>query len=897
MPLLARLRSLVTNLLASRRVEADLDDELRAALDQLTEEKMAAGLNPAAAQREARLELGGVEQVKEEVRAARAGAWIATWGQDVRYGVRALARSPGFAAVVILVLGLGIGANTAIFGLVNSLLYKPLPGVHDPEGLIWLRSSWSYPDFLELRARGEVFSGVAALGGTSRFALGTAGSIELVSGEFVTAGAFAVMGADIALGRGFVPEDDVAAAAPVTVLSDTLWRRRFGADPGVIGRTIRVNGAALRVAGVAARGFLGPEVGLPRELWVPMALHARLAATSDDRPVGDALADRSSIWLNVIARLREGVTLPEAQAATYAIAGQIADAHGDRDRARRLEAATLLPVIGGLDPRDRLEAVWVAAFLMVLVGLVLLVACANVAGLLLARALTRVKEMGIRRALGATRPRLVRQLLTEGLVLALLGGGAGLVLAGWTNELLVALVRRTPIAPPDLGLDRRVLGFTLAVSLLTAVVAGLAPAVQVSRIDPMAALRNQGGLGTRSRLRRALVVTQVGLSLLFLIGAGLFARSLLRVGSVDPGFVVENGLTATIDPGTLRYPLEHGLALERRLLATIEALPGVERASAVRYPPFSFASAQGQVYPGTDLASEDGAVSAGLNLVGPGYFATMGIPVARGRELVAEDDGSAPRVVVVNEALARRLFPGGDAIGRHVRVGRDAPPAAIVGVVAEAASGTAAPPQARAVIDLTHERDRPFVYRPLYQSYQGSLTLVVRARPGARDVAAAVSGAIRAVDPDLGVTEVKTLAEHVDLALLPARLCAALLAGFGLLALGLAAIGLWGLMSASVKRRTHEIGVRVALGATRADVLRLVVGDGVRVVAIGVGLGLGLALLTTRFLAGLLYGVSPVDPTTFVVVSTLFLGVALVATAVPALQATRVDPMVALRAE
>jgi len=580
-----------------------------------------------------------------------------------------------------------------------------------------------------------------------------------------------------------------------------------------------------------------------------------------------------------VARLADGVSLERAQATTVALTARIAADHGDRDLDARRRAATLLPVVGGLDPRDRLDATTAAVFLMVLVGIVLVVACANVAGLMLARALARIKEMGIRRALGATRLRLVRQLLTESLVLALLGGATGLMLAGLAGDLVAFVARGTPVVFPELHVDGRVLAFTLALSLATALLFGLAPAIQASRADVMAALREEIPVSRPSRLRRALVVGQVALSLLFLIAAGLFSRSLLGARAVNPGFLVERGLTLPIEPRLARWSEPDAQAFFRRLVPEIEALPEVESASLVSLVPLGLSVAETFVQGGDGGETE---LRAGLNVVGPGYFRAMGIPLVRGRDVAPTDDAAAPDVAVINESLARRLFPEGDAIGKPLRAGglRE-----VIGVVADSKTRSFG------------EHDRPAVYLPVAQDYRSSMTLIARVRPGAADAAAAVRGRVSALAPDLPLAETRTLAQHVDLAVLPARALAALLAAFGALALTLAVIGLYGLVATSVRQRRHEIGVRMALGATHADVLKLVVRDGMVVVAAGIAVGFVLALALTRFLQGLLYGVSATDPLTFAVIPLLLVGVAALASWLPARKATRVDPMVALRAE
>ena len=876
----AFFRSLGRSLFGRRRFEAELDAELRAWLEQVADEKIAAGMSPAEAWRRARIELGGVEPVKEEVRAVRAGALLEATLQDLRYAARSLARSPGFTVAVVLTLALGIGVNTAIFGVVDAFMLRPLPVVRAPGELVWLRRSSSYPSFLDYRDQSrELFSGMAALGGAASFSLDAGGRVDVVRGEPVSAGAFEVLGVEPALGRWFVPEDDCAGAEPVAIVSHALWQSRFGGDAALVGRTIRVNGAALRVVGVAPRGFIGAEVGLARDLWVPLALFPRLGAAGDRDAGADLFAARDTSWLNVIARLAPGVRLAEADAAMAAIAGRIAA--NDPHRDERVSAAGLLPVVGGLDPRDRLGAVLVATLLMAVVGMVLLVACSNVAGLVMARAATRVKEMGVRRALGAGRGRLVRQLLTESLLLALLGGGAGLLLAGWTDELLAAVARATPIAPPEVRLDARVLGFTAAISVVTAFVFGLAPALSAARVDVMSALRCERPGFRRSRLRRALVVAQVAASLVLLVAAGLLARSLGNARGVDPGFAVENGLLVPVAPGSLGMGEERGREVYARVAAAVAATPGVERVTLMHDVPLGLDASMIQVAAGE--AAGDDRVLAGFDIVGPGYLAAMGIPLARGRDLEAADGPGAPRVAVVNESLARRLFADAEPLGRIVTVSGAG--VEIVGVARDSKTRSLG------------ERERGQILFPLGQRYRGTMTLLARTRTDAAAMATAVQAAIHDVEPRLPGAGARTLAGQVDLALLPARLGTLLLGGFGVLALALTAIGVYALVAFAVRGRTREIGIRVALGASRRAVLGLVLQEALAVVAVGVAVGLALALAAARLIAGFLYGLAPTDPATFLGIPLALLTVAAVAAYLPARRALRVEPQAALREE
>ncbi|HEX8187922.1 MAG TPA: ABC transporter permease [Pyrinomonadaceae bacterium] len=814
--------------------------------------------------------------------------------QDVRYGSRMLARSPGFTLVSVVSLALGIGVNTAVFSLFNAVLIRALPVVRGQERLVWLRAPSSYPDYLDYREQAQGFEGMAAATGTREFSLTRGGEPELVRGEFVTANYFDVLGVGAHAGRGFV-EAEGREPARVVVLSHQLWRARFDSDPGVVGRQVTLNGLGFTVVGVAPEGFVGTEAGLNRELWVPLPAHALLnppdaARVLDGGGGEDILRVRHSHWLAVFARLRANVTREQAAAELAGVARRVAEAGGGRVDGETLRRVQLLPLSGGMDPGDREQALPVAGVVMAVLGLVLLIACANIAGLLVARAAVRRRETAIRQALGAGRARLVRQWLTESLLLSCLGGAAGLLLALWANDVMASYAAGTPLASLDLRLDYRVLAFTLLVSVGAGVAFGLAPALQASRLDLVTALKTEDALARagsrRSRLRAAFVTAQVTLSVVLLVCAGLFIRSLWSAHAIDPGFRVERALTVPVDLGLLRYKSEDGRAFYRELLSRVAAQPGVESASLVRFAQLGNSFAQGQVFAEGRAAGAGEGTDAGFNIVGPDYFRTMGTRLVRGRDFTDADREGAPGVAVVNETLAAMLWPGEDALGKRVSFeGAGGPFLEVVGVARDG--------KYRSLGD----RSRPYIYRPLMQSYEPRMTLVVRASGDPRALAGPVREHLRALDRNLPVADVRTLEEQFDLSLLPARVAAYTLGGFGLLALALAAIGIYGVVSYTVARRTREIGVRVALGAGRADVLRLILGEGLSAVGAGLGLGLLLSFALTRVLGGFLYGVTASDPLTFVGVPALLGSVALAAGYLPARRAAKVDPMVALRYE
>jgi predicted permease len=676
-------------------------------------------------------------------------------------------------------------------------------------------------------------------------------------------------------------------------LSEHLWRTRFDSDSTIIGRQISINGLRFTVIGVAPKNFIGTEAGLNRELWVPLSMQPVLNPPETSRsadPLSNRFKERDNHWLAVFARLKPGVSREQAGAELTTVARHVAEAYQGKASAETLRTVQLLSMNGGMDPRDREEALPLAGIVIVVVALVLLIACANIASLLLARSAVRRRETAVRQALGATRSRLVRQWLTESILLGVAGGALGLLLALWANQLLISYLQTTPLASLELGLDWRVLAFTLGVSVTTGIVFGLAPALQASRLDIVMALKSEDAQragSRRSRLRAVFVTAQVTLSVVLLVGAGLFIRSLQSANTIDPGFRVERALTVPINLGLLRYKETEGENFYRDLLTRVEAQPGVERASLVRFAQLGFSFAQFQVFKeGSRDKQTDEGISSGFNVVGPNYFKTMETPLLRGRDFAETDRKGAPGVVALNETLAATLWPGEDALGKRVSVsGPEGPFLEVIGVARDG--------KYRSLGEAPH----PYIYQPLLQSYDPKMTLVVRTKGEPQSVAAAVREQIRALDANLPVADVKTLRDQLDLSLFPSRVAAWTLGGFGVLALLLAAIGIYGVVSYSVAQRTREIGVRMALGAKEKDVLRLVLGEGLFVIAVGLAFGLLLAFAATRVIVGFLYGVGATDPLTFVCVPLLLGFVALVASYIPARRATKVDPLVALRYE
>jgi macrolide transport system ATP-binding/permease protein len=811
--------------------------------------------------------------------------------QDLRFGLRMLWKSPAFTLVAVVSLALGIGLNTAIFSVVNVLLIRPVPMVKEQERIMWLRAPISYPDYVDYAAQTKSFAGMAAATGTSEFSLSTSGEPEIIKGEYVTGNYFDVLGVGAFKGRTF-DKAEGQNPTPVVVLSEHLWSTRFDSDLSIIGRQISINGLGFTVVGVTPKNFIGTEAGLNRELWLPLSMQPVLNPPEASRaadPVANRVKARDSHWLSVFARLNPGVSREQAGTELTTVARHVSEAYRGKVDAETLRSVQLLGMSGGMDPRDQQEALPLAGIVIAIVALVLLIACANIASLLLARAAVRRRETAVRQALGATRSRLVRQWLTESVLLGVAGGAVGLLLAWWANQLLISYLQTTPLASLDLGLDYRVLAFTLIVSIATGIVFGLAPALQASRLDIITALKSEGAWQHtgRSRLRALFVTAQLTLSVVLLICAGLFIRSLQSANRIDPGFRVDRALTVPLNLGLLRYNETEGSNFYRNLLSRIQEQPGVERATLVRFQQLGFSFAQYQVMAeGSGAGPTDEGVSVGFNVVGPNYFKTMETPLLRGRDFADTDRKGAPEIVVINETLAGMLWPHEDALGKRLSLGGPAGP--FLEVVGIARDGK---------YRSLGEEPKPYIYQPVMQSYDPKMTLVVRTTGEPQALAPAVREQIRVLDAKLPVADVKTLRDQLDLSLFPSRVAAWTLGGFGALALLLAAIGIYGVVSYSVAQRTREIGVRMALGAREKDVLRLVLGQGMFVIAVGLAVGLSLAFAVTRLIAGFLYGVEATDLLTFGGVTLLLGIVALGASYIPARRATKVDPLVALRYE
>jgi predicted permease len=817
-----------------------------------------------------------------------------TLRQDFRYAIRTLGKTRGLTFIAILSLGLGIGANTTIFTFINSLLLRP-PLVHEPAGLleVWQYNTTrgngigsnmqlSFPEYEYYRDHNSSFSAMGVFTGESPVMIwNRAGEGETLRAALVSANFFSILGIQPALGRGFLPEEDrVATAAPVVVLSHAVWRQRLASDPAIVGKSLTLNGRNYTVVGVAPAAFTGLVIGFSPDVWTPMAMQRAVSPGLD-------LNERRMHWLLGIGRLKPGITPRQASADLAVLGQQLARDFPDTNK-------NLMPDVVPVElvPAPfRGIAGGISAVLMAVVGLVLLIACANVANLLLAKASSRRREVAVRIALGANRRRLIQQMLTESVLIAVIAGAVGLLLSFWAAPLLLSL---TPSSLPlgvNVSPDARVLAFTLLASIATGIVFGLAPALQQSKSNQVDNLKDGAvhGGSSRSRLRNLLVVAQVTACVVLLVGASLCLRSLLNARSIDPGFDSHNTVAAGLTVETFGYDETRGRAFYARLLEQIRAMPGVRYASLTDHLPLGqIMRMQGIEIDGYQAPRGPSGMSGlpiDMALVGPDYFETMGIPVLSGRSFKNSDDVSAPAVVIINQQMADRFWPHQNPIGQFISLlgPRDSRTRAeIVGVVKTGK------------YQSLGEDPKSYFYRPLLQEYQPGVQLLVRTA-GDTPIVDALRREVRALDARMALVGIETLEQHMQLPLFPARAAGLLLGLFGLLALTLAVVGLYGVMSYSVSQRTREIGVRMALGARRSDVLRLILRQGLRLTLTGLGIGVACSLALTWVLRSVLYGISPTDPVSFLAGAMVLTMVALTASYVPARWATRVDPMQALR--
>jgi macrolide transport system ATP-binding/permease protein len=868
--------------------DAEMAEEIQQHVDLLIERKISTGMSADEARTTALREFGGVEQIKETAREQRVCMWADEFLQDIRFGARMLWRSPGFSILAILCLTLGIGTNAAVFSWIEGILIRPYPLVAHQGRMFALTGTMrgaqgynglSYPDFLDLEKDSTLFESfiVDKIMGTT---LSIGDRAERAAGGIVSANYFDALGVRPIMGRGFKPEEGEGRNAhPVTVISYQTWKDRYKGDPEIIGKTQYLNGVQHTIIGVAPEKFHGTFIGYSSNFWVPTSMQETFDST------GYKLEDRGARWIESYAFLKPGVTRQQAQAELNAIAQRL---ENDLPETNRGQGFELLPLwktpfnaAGNLSPA--LAITTGVAFL------VLLIACANVSNLLLARSLLRRHEMTMRLALGAGRRRLIKQLFTEGLLLSLIAAAGGIMVAYWCrNALVMVSPTRSPGVTIDYPgqLDWHVLALSVAVCIGSTMLFSLIPAIQASHVDLSGALKSEGGglvAGSgRSRVRSVLVFVQVALSFVLMAGTGLLLRSLVQMQNSDPGFSTRNVVVSVADLFSAGYKPDRAKIFYEQLLERIRALSGVQSAALARVRPFSYT-----VYSSAPLEIEgyqpprNEQVAADYNQVSEGYFATIGISIVAGREFTRNDEGNAPPVAIVNETMAAKYWPGKDAVGQRLKV-KDKW-MEIVGVAKNANYRTKL------------EQPTPFFYVPVRQNFFVQNGFVIRTDQSAAAIMNALAREIHALDPNLAPLDAISLQQQVDVMSYTQRLAAALLAIFGGMALFLAAIGLYAVMSYSVSQNTRELGLRMALGASAADLLRLVMSRGLALTTGGLVLGVGAALTLTRLMGNLLYKISPRDPLAFGSAFVIMTAVALAASFLPAWRATRIDPVRALR--
>jgi len=871
---------------ASRqRVELEFSEELREHLEMLAEENERRGMTPEEARRAARVRLGGMTQLRETNRELHGWSTAETFFQDVRYALRTLRKNAGFAVVCVLTLGLGIGASTAIFSVVNGVLLRPLP-YPNHERLVRIEerhpgttglgaaaldfANATYASFNDLERAASTLENAAAFREWS-FNLTGDGEPEQVAGALVSGNFFAALGSKPALGRTIAPEDDTPGADNhVTVLSYALWQRRFGANAGIVGRTLRINAENYRVLGVMPQGFDYPEKS---ELWCPLV------------PRGEFRDNRRAHLLTILADVRAGQMLGNAQGEVSAIGERIEKQNASEDPGMALAAVSLKKsLVAPVQP-----ALMVLSFA---VGLLLVMACANLANLLLARAAARGKEFSLRTALGAGRWRLARQLLTESLVVAMLGGLLGLGIAAWSLQFIAALDSQDLPRFGEISMDWRVLGFTLLVSCVAGVLFGLGPVLSGTKSDLNTSLKEGAAVSmgaSRRGASRALIVPQFALAVVLLVGAGLLANSFVRLLRLNPGFRASGVLTVQLFLSPVEYPEGdvRGALVLQQMLEKVRSIPGVRSAGMVTALPITGGASTDFVIEGRPAPPVNDEPSADIRSVDGGYFHTMGIPLLVGREFTAADGANSKRVMVINETMARQYWPQQNPIGQRVTMKDWGPPLTgeVVGVVGDVKTNG---------LDAAVG---PMIYWPYFQFPELFNTVVVRSDGEPSRLVPAVKAALWAVSKNQPISRIETMEEVLSESLARRRLYMVLLGVFAGAALLLAGVGIYGMVSYSVSQRIREMGIRIAIGAERGDVLRLVLGQGVKVAGLGIVVGMVAALGLTRLMSSLLFGVNATDPLTFAGVASLLTLVALGACFVPARRAMRVDPMVALRHE
>jgi predicted permease len=875
----SRMKSLFRNVFSQQRSDRELDDEVRAYVEALTEEKMRQGRTPEEARRAARIELGGIEQVKEEVREVRAGAWLDSLLQDLRYGARMLRKNPGFTAITVLTLALGIGANTAIFSVVNAVLLRPLPYTN-PQQLIMIKESsqrvgvhsLSYPDFLDWRTQSRTVAQMALLNNRA-FNLSGVAQPENIEGYAVSPNCLSLLGVRPFLGRDFVPSEEAPGTAPVVMLSYPLWQSHLGADPDAIGKTITLDGRSFTIIGVLPPNF---RLDDKTDAIAPIGVWAADMMDRGDR--GD---------MEVLGRLAPGSTFQQTRAELDTIAINLQKAYPVLNAGVGISVTTVRDQLVG-DTRPAILVLFGA------VVFVLLIACVNVANLFLVRGAARSKEIAIRQACGASRSRLVRQMLTESFLLAAVGGALGILVGALGVFGLKHLISTDMLRGINLAVDRNVMLFTAAMVVLVAIAFGLVPAWEASQPRVQETLK-EGGRGCTSsvaqhRLRGLLAMAETALALILLVGAGLMMKSMYRLLKVNPGFQSDRVLTMEIDLRTIHYSKSPArINFWQQLLEKVRAIPGVENASIGTALPLAGSHNRGDItIEGIPVPDIGNFPHPDYHYISADYTTVLGIPLMRGRTFTDADTETAPRVGLINATMARRYWPKEDPLGKRFHWGRPVwndPWITIVGVVGDTK-----------LYGLSNPA-RLEIYLPFRQEPPTDMYLILRSAIDPASLTLSVRSAVAAIDRDQPVFGVITMRQLVDNSVSTPHLTLVLLNLFSGLALVLAAVGIYGVISYSVQQRTHEIGIRMALGARRSNVLHLIVGQGVKLAAVGIVIGIAAALGLMRLMSSLLFGVSANDPVTFTAAALVLLFVAIAACYIPARRAIAVDPMNALRYE
>jgi putative ABC transport system permease protein len=890
MSFIRKATSGLRSLFRKEQVNRELDEELRNYLEMAAEEKMRRGMSPREARRAVRLEHGHVDTTKELVRSAGWESLVDMLWQDLRYSLRGLRKNPGFTAIVVLTLALGIAANTTVLSWISATLLNPVPGAARTSDLVtidrgdrngYATPPFSYPDLRDLSEQTQTFSGILGYHNDYMSLTGVA-KPERIFGVLTTASYFDVLGVRPILGRTFLPEEGTPhAGAAVIVIGYAVWQNHFAGDPQIVGKTIQINRHSYTVIGVAPRDFTGCATGLRAELWIPLPM---------DRDVwgGNRIDYRGSVWLNALGKLRPGVTKNQAEAELNLLMQKIVERFPEdhRDRSNEISLDPLWRSRFGLNG----FLYKVLPMLLGLAAVLLLLACANVASLLLVRSVGRRREIAIRLGMGASTTQIIRQFLIESLLLGLLGGTAAIAIAVWTSRSLVSFFPPSNLPlTNDAHIDQRVLFVTIAVSILAAILFGILPALRSSRLPVQDVLKEEATSVSlnvhKSRLLSGLVVAQISLSLVLLVCAGLFTRSLHAAQQTDPGFEASHMLLASYDLSPAGYSLETGTAFNRQVLARLSALPGVESVTLADFSPLSFSIHSDYLEIQGYVPQPHEWMEISRAIVGPNYFRTLRTSVISGREFAESDMPDSQFVAVVNQAFVDRYWPGENAIGKQV-TDNDAR-FTVVGIARNA--------KYRSLTSPTE----PVIYLPIYQAFRSAkeTTIHIRATGDPLTIASSVEDTMHQLNPELPLFNVNPLSVTMQLGSLVGRVAATFASSFGLLAALLAAVGIYGVVAYTTRQRTREIGIRVALGAEKRGIYSLVLGQGFRLTLAGLVVGTALALAFTRLLKAQLFGVSETDALTFTSVGLLLAVVALVACHIPARRATRVDPIVALRHE